>query len=114
MKNRNIIFRCSDDEKLEIESLAKLRNLSTSNFLRSKVFEDKKLGSEHLRIAIKIFMDISLDLSRVCSNLNQIAYSLNKNETIHHKDIKELIDEYYTDNKKLHNELKKFIKELSK
>lgn len=122
MARENIIkTRLNDDEhrfytkelkKIKHSNLdmSKLIRLSLDQFFKNNRFE----ATETFNALYKVLLHITVDLSRVTGNLNQIAYHLNKNDDVDSKEIVKAVNELAELHKKGFENYKGLKKEIEK
>lgn len=90
-------FRLSEELKEKIESHSKKKKINASAVVRDAIehylIKDGFKKTEEIENLFLLLKNISLDLSRVPSNLNQIAYNLNTFTTVDNQKIIKTINE---------------------
>ena len=92
--------------------MSKLIRYALDEFFKNNRFE----ATETYNILFRVLVDLTLDMSRVSGNLNQIAYQLNTKETVENKEIIETLNELSHMYKELfenHKSLKEEVQKMS-
>lgn len=112
MAKENIVKARLDDEEYKFYKsilakkkhsnldMSKLIRLALKNFIDNNKFE----ATETFNALFLVLLENTVDLSRVTGNLNQIAYHLNKGDTIENKEIVEYLNEFVEVHKKVYKD----------
>ena len=105
-KKENVIaVRLTDEQITKIEKLAEELGLKRSETFRKIIdnIDEEKIINE-LKKHTETYRDVAFEMSRIGSNINQIARKLNKNEYLTDEDrelLKQLIEKIIQLNEKL-------------
>lgn len=90
--------------------MSKLIRYALDEFFKNNRFE----ATETYNILFRVLVDLTLDMSRVSGNLNQIAYQLNIKENLDNKEIIETLNELSHIYKELFDNYKNLKEEVQK
>lgn len=113
-KTKNIILRCTEDEKKKIQDFAKEYGLNVTQYIIKKSL-NQPVNINHKEVVRTIHL-LNVELSRIGNNVNQLAKIANsqiKTSHIHESiwiDYQKLIERLYQMKWDLNKEIKKLIK----
>ncbi|WP_424686512.1 MAG: hypothetical protein ACNI3H_00590 [Halarcobacter ebronensis] len=111
-KQFDFIIRKLKQKKYCDLDMSKLIRYALDEFFKNNRFE----ATETYNILFRVLVDLTLDMSRVSGNLNQIAYQLNTKETVENKEVIETLNELSHMYKELfenHKNLKEEVQKMS-
>lgn len=90
MQNRQINIRLSESELTEIKNIANKEKISLSSLLLNSVLNGKRKTEK--KIVFEFINKLSFDYTKIATNVNQIAKSVNSQEYITEQQAIELKD----------------------
>lgn len=88
-KNIRITVRFSPDDMLEIERKAELMKMTTSKYIRTMATDGQAVMTE-----IPEFNKFMVELSKIGTNINQIARRLNEQGSFYYEDLSQIKEDY--------------------
>ncbi|MFY9075652.1 hypothetical protein OZZ08_11895 [Malaciobacter mytili] len=108
----NFIMKKLAQKKYSDLDMSKLIRYSLDEFFKNNRFE----ATETYNVLFRVLVDLTLDMSRISGNLNQIAYQLNSKNDVENKEIIETLNELSFLYKELfenHKNLKDEVQKMS-
>lgn len=85
VRDKQVKFRCTETEKLEIERLAFENNMNVNTYLRKMALEGCIINVDFTELKQLIY-----EVNRIGNNVNQIAHHVNRDNVVYKSDIEEL------------------------
>lgn len=82
VRDKQVKFRCTEAEKMEIERLASENHMSINTYLRKMALEGHIVNVDFSELKNLVY-----EVNRIGNNVNQIAYHVNRDNMVYKSDI---------------------------